>query len=298
MNYTFNQLRVFLKVVEKQSVTKASEELFMTQPAVSIQLKNFQEQFDIPLTEVVGRSLHITEFGLEIASIARRVFVELEELQFKTKEYEGILTGRLKISSASTGKYVVPFLLSAFLESYSGIDLALDVTNKSLVVESLRNNEIDFAVVSKLPEDLEVEEELIIENRLYLMGTDKNHGQKKPLIFREQGSATRQEMEHYFQEKKANRKKFELTSNEAVKQAVIAGLGHSILPLIGTRSQLIDGSLQIIKKKGLPMKTDWRVIWLKNKKMSPVAKAFLDFIRKNKQEILEKHFRWYLEFDE
>lgn len=270
----------------------------MTQPAVSIQLKNFQDQFDIPLTEIVGRSLHVTEFGSEIAMIARRVFDELEELQFKTKEYEGILTGRLKISSASTGKYVIPFLLSAFLEEHTGIDLALDVTNKSLVVESLKNNEIDFAVVSKLPEDLDVEEELIIENRLYLMGTNENHDKKKPLIFREQGSATRQEMEHYFQEKKANRKKLELTSNEAVKQAVIAGLGHSILPLIGTRSQLIDGSLQIIKKKGLPMKTDWRLIWLKNKKMTPVAKAFLDFFRQNKDEILTKYFKWYLEFDE
>lgn len=291
MNYTFNQLRVFLKVVENKSVTKASEELFMTQPAVSIQLKNFQDQFDIPLTEVVGRGLHITEFGLEIAKISRRVFDELEELKFKTKEYQGILTGGLRISCASTGKYVIPYFLSDFLEKYSGIDLALDVTNKAMVVESLRKNEIDFAVVSTLPDDLEVDEEIFIENRMYLMGTKDNYDKKKPLIFREQGSATRKEMEHYFQDSKAkSRKRLELTSNEAVKQAVLAGLGHSILPLIGTRNELINGSLRIIEKKGLPLKTDWRLIWLKDKKLSPVAKAFLEFIQINKGTIIQTHF--------
>lgn len=291
MNYTFNQLRVFLKVVENKSVTKASEELFMTQPAVSIQLKNFQDQFDIPLTEVVGRGLHITEFGLEIAKISRRVFDELEELKFKTKEYQGILTGGLRISCASTGKYVIPYFLSDFLEKYSGIDLALDVTNKAMVVESLRKNEIDFAVVSTLPDDLEVDEEIFIENRMYLMGTKDNYDKKKPLIFREQGSATRKEMEHYFQDSKAkSRKRLELTSNEAVKQAVLAGLGHSILPLIGTRNELINGSLRIIEKKGLPLKTDWRLIWLKDKKLSPVAKAFLEFIQINKSTIIQTHF--------
>jgi len=298
MNYTVNQLRIFLKVVEKQSVTKASEELFMTQPAVSIQLRNFQDQFDIPLTEVIGRQLYVTDFGLEIAEIARRVLSEMDELQFKTKEYLGVLAGKLKISCASTGKYVIPFFLSDFLETHAGIDLALDVTNKTMVVESLKKNEIDFAVVSKLPEDFDVDEELILENRLYLMGTKDNFDKKKPLIFREQGSATRQEMEHYFEEKKANRKRLELTSNEAVKQAVIAGLGHSILPLIGTRGQLERGALKIIPRKRLPLSTDWRIIWLKNKKLSPVAKAFLEFVRSNKETILEKHFKWYMDFTE
>lgn len=297
MNYTINQLRIFLKVVEKKSITKASEELFMTQPAVSIQLKNFQDQFDVPLTELVGRRLHITEFGKEIAVIAQRVFEELDELKFKTKEYEGIFAGQLKISCASTGKYVFPFFLSDFLEDHPGIDLALDVTNKSMVIESLKKNEVDFAIVSVLPEDIEVSEELLLENKLYLIGTNENADKKKPLIFREEGSATRQEMENYFQESKATkRKKVELMSNEAVKQAVIAGIGHSILPLIGIKNELMNGSLCIIKKRGLPLKTDWRLIWLKNKKLSPVAKAFLAFIQSNKESILEKHFKWYEDY--
>lgn len=296
MNYTINQLRVFLKIVETESVTRASEELFMTQPAVSIQLKNFQNQFNIPLTEVVGRQLYITEFGHEVAEIARRIFEELEDLKYKTKEYEGVFTGKLCISSASTGKYVIPYFLTDFLDRYSGIDLVLDVTNKSKVVESLKCNEIDFAIVSVLPDDIDVEEEILMENHLFLVGNPVNREMKKARIYREEGSATRKVMEHYFESKGKKRKQIELTSNEAVKQAVIAGIGHSILPIIGIKNELNDGSLAIIPKRGLPIKTDWRIIWLKGKKLSPVAKAYLEYVREEKDQVKEKYFKWYSEF--
>ena len=148
MNYTIHQLQIFLKVVQKKSITKAAEELFMTQPAVSIQLKNLQDQFDIPLTEVIGRQLYVTDFGKEIAEIAERVVIELENLNYKTQAFQGMMTGKLSISAASTGKYVLPFFLSDFLAQHTGIDLVLDVTNKSMVIQSLKNNEIDFALVS------------------------------------------------------------------------------------------------------------------------------------------------------
>ncbi|MCT4561322.1 MAG: LysR family transcriptional regulator [Crocinitomicaceae bacterium] len=298
MHYTINQLRVFLKVVETESVTKASEELFMTQPAVSIQLKNLQNQFKIPLTEVVGRQLFVTEFGQEVARIASRVFEELEDLKYKTKEYEGVFTGKLRISSASTGKYVIPYFLTEFLDLFKGIDLALDVTNKTKVVESLKNNEIDFAVVSVLPDEIEVEEEILIENHLFLVGNKDNQELKKARIYREEGSATRKVMEQFFQAKEIKRKQLVLTSNEAVKQAVMAGIGHSILPLIGIKNELREGSLTIIKKRGLPIKTDWRIIWLKGKKLSPVAHAYLDYIRQEKKHIKDKYFQWYTDFVE
>lgn len=292
MNYTINQLKIFLKVVEKKSVTKASEELFMTQPAVSIQLKKFQDQFDVPLTEHIGRRIFITDFGYEIAKISQSALEELNTLKFKTKEYEGKIAGRLKISCASTAKYVIPFFLAGFLEKYSGIDLVLDVTNKTKVLDSLKRNEIDFAVVSVLPDDIDIHEELLLENKLYLVGNSDNYKKDKTLIFREEGSATRQAMEKYFEEDRNKRKKLELTSNEAVKQSVIAGLGHSILPIIGIRDELLSGKLKIIKKRGLPLKTDWRIIWLKNKKLSPSAKEYLEFIRDEKEGILAKHFLW------
>ena len=146
MNYTLHQLQVFAKVVQLKSITKASEELYMTQPAVSIQLKNFQDQFDIPLTEVVGRQLYVTEFGMEVYKMAERVINEVYAINYKTMAYKGHLTGRLVISIVSTGKYVMPYFLSDFMKINKGVDLIMDVTNKSRVISSLQNNEIDFAL--------------------------------------------------------------------------------------------------------------------------------------------------------
>ena len=297
MNITIHQLQVFLRVVQTRSVTKASEELFMTQPAVSIQLKKLQDQFNIPLTEVIGRQLYITEFGEEIALMARRVVEEMEQISYKTQAYEGIMTGKLTISCASTGKYVIPYFLTDFLKKNTGIDLVLDVTNKTKVIESLKQNETDFALVSVIPEKLNIEEELLIDNKLYLVGHQSQRDENQALIYREEGSATRAAMETYFHNREGNqRKRMELTSNEAVKQAVIAGLGYSIMPLIGIKSELLDGQMHIYEEEGLPLKTQWRLIWLKGKKLSPVSKAFLEVVRTEKQKILQDHFEWYLNY--
>lgn len=295
MNYTLHQLQVFLKVVRKKSITKAAEEMHMTQPALSIQLKNFQQQFDFPLTEVIGRRLHVTEFGESIAELAENVLREVDAIRYKSKEYEGLYTGTLRISSASTGKYVIPYFLSDFLEAHTDIDLVLDVTNKTQVISSLRNNEIDFALVSVVPEKIDVEEELLLDNRLYMVGREPQFDKRKPLIYREAGSATRAAMEEYFSGRQ-QRKRIELTSNEAVKQAVLAGLGTSILPLIGIRSELQSGELHTIPAKGLPMTTSWRLIWLRKKKLSPVADAFLQYLRREKQNVIARHFKWYLDY--
>ena len=297
MHYTIHQLQIFLKVKQRQSITKAAEELFMTQPAVSIQLKNLQDQFEIPLTEVIGRQLYITDFGKEVAVIAERVIQELEQINYKTQAYQGVLTGKLSISSASTGKYVIPYFLSGFLEKNTGIDLVLEVTNKSKVVESLKNNETDFALVSVLPDKLYVEEEILLENKLYLMGNQPIKNENKPLIYREKGSATRIAMEQYFETGEGkHRKRMELTSNEAVKQAVIAGLGNSIMPLVGMRNELMNQQIHILPSVDLPIKTNWRLIWLKGKKLSPVCQAYLNFIKLEKLNILNKYFAWYLTY--
>jgi len=268
----------------------------MTQPAVSIQLKNLQDQFEIPLTEVIGRQLYITDFGREIAEVAERVIQELNNITYKTQAYQGILTGKLSISSASTGKYVIPYFLSGFMEKHTGIDLILDVTNKTRVIESLKNNEIDFAMVSVVPDKLPVEEEVLIENKLYLVGNQDLRDEKKPLIYREEGSATRMAMEKYFEEHQGKRRKrMELTSNEAVKQAVIAGLGYSIMPMIGIHNELVSNQLYVLDSPDLPIKTEWRLIWLKGKKLSPISQAYLEFIRTEKQKILNDNFSWYLD---
>lgn len=295
MNYTLHQLQVFLEIVRQESVTKAAREMHMTQPAISIQLKNFQQQFDIPLTEVVGKKLFITDFGRSIAELAENVLREADAIKYKTMAYEGLYTGKLRISSASTGKYVIPYFLSDFLQEHTGVDLVLDVTNKTRVMRSLKRNEIDFALVSVIPEELNVYEELLLENRLYLVGSTTDFEKDQPLVFREEGSATRSAMDQYFGGGK-ERKRIELTSNEAVKQAVIAGLGYSIMPLIGIKNELSNKQLHIIPAKSLPITTTWRLIWLRDKKLSPVAGAYLEYIRERKNQIIESTFQWYLDF--
>ncbi len=303
MNYTLHQLQIFLKISQMQSITKASEELHLTQPAVSIQLKNFQDQFRIPLTEVVGRKLYITDFGKEIALAAEKILNEVYAINYKTLAYQGELAGRLKISVVSTGKYVMPYFLSDFMKGHTGVDLIMDVTNKTKVIKSLELNEVDFALVSVLPNKLKIDRVDLMPNKLFLVGSSdlkfKNiHAKKKlfeslPLIYREQGSATRKAMETFISKNRFSvRKKIELTSNEAVKQAVLSGLGCSIMPLIGIKNELKNNDLQIIPIKGLPIITTWNLIWLKSKKLSPAAMAFLDFLKAEKKGIIHDKFEW------
>jgi DNA-binding transcriptional LysR family regulator len=303
MNYTLHQLQVFYKITETLSITKAAEELFLTQPAVSIQLKNFQNQFDIPLTEVVGRQIYITDFGKEIAAAAEAILNEVYAINYKTQAFKGQLSGRLKLSVVSTGKYVMPYFLSDFIKNNKEVELEMDVTNKTKVLKSLKNNEIDFALVSILPNDFEVESKIILENKLFLIGNKfVDVSPKKdlavytsnfPLIFREFGSATRITMENYLDQNgiKPNMK-LQLTSNEAVKQSVKAGLGLSIMPLIGLKNELDKGDLKIIPVKKLPIVTNWRLIWLKGKKFSPVASAYLKHINDSHEEIKDTYFSW------
>ena len=303
MNYTLHQLQVFLKITQTKSITIAAQELHLTQPAVSIQLKNFQNQFDIQLTEVIGRKLYVTDFGKEIALAAENIINEVYAINYKTHAFKGQLSGRLKLSIVSTGKYVMPYFLSEFMRNNVEVELEMDVTNKSKVLKSLKNNEIDFALVSILPNDLAVESMLLMENKLFLVGNKSivinhdfnllNYVSKHPLIYRELGSATRSSMETFLDKTGTiPDMKIQLTSNEAVKQSVIAGLGLSIMPLIGLKNELENGDVIIIPIKKLPIISSWRLIWLKGKKLSPVAKSYLDFINKNNNEIKNNHFSW------
>ena len=198
MNYTLHQLHVFLKVTQLESITKAADALHLTQPAVSIQLKNFQDQFQIPLTEIIGRQLYVTDFGKEIALAAENILNEVYAINYKTLAYQGQLSGRLKISIVSTAKYIMPYFLADFLKKNNDIELILDVTNKSKVLESLEKNEVDFSLVSVLPENFVVEKVELMQNKLFLVGNtakqfhkqnyDKNIFENLPLIYREKGS--------------------------------------------------------------------------------------------------------------
>jgi len=307
MNYTLHQLQIFLKIVENESITQASEDLYLTQPAVSIQLKKFQQQFEIPLTEVVGRQLYITDFGKEIADAARRILDEAYNIHYKTLAYQGKLAGKLKISVVSTGKYVIPYFLADFLRRHDGIELQMDVTNKSRVVESLELNQVDFSLVSVLPGQIQTESTPLLQNKLYLVGNQSRKFHKKkydstifeelPLIYREPGSGTRHVMETFIEKNKIPvKKQMELATHEAVKQAVMAGIGYSIMPLIGIKNELLNGDLQIIPVKKFPIKSMWHLIWLGGKRFSPVAESYLQFVKNEKERIIRDKFKWFEEY--
>jgi len=303
MNYSLHQLRIFYRVSQNQSITKTAEEMLLSQPAVSIQLKKFQEQFPMPLTEIVGRRLYLTDFGRKIAHMAQGIIEEVELLDQHTQALDDKLVGTLKLTVVSTGKYVIPYYLSGFYKANPGVDIQMNVTNKSTVLSNMEANTADLALVSLLPDAFKVHNLELLPNVLCLIGKkelyDPDHFltdgalERSPLIFREQGSATRLTMETYLSERQIRlRKKMELTSNEAVKQSVLAGLGLSVMPLIGLRNELQNDELQVYPTPGLPITTHWNLIWMSGKKFSPVTRAFIDYVRSNTDAIVRQHFSW------
>ena len=299
MNYTLHQLRIYLKVTETLSITKTAEKLNLTQPAISIQLKNFQDKFYYPLIEIINKKIQVTGLGKEIAIAAESIINQIDNINYKSQNYKNKLAGHLKIAIVSTGKYIMPYFLSDYLKLNNGVDLTMDVTNYSKVINSLLQYEIDFALISHDPDNTKFEKLDLISNELFLIGgkqitspsiEDKTINDST-FLFREEGSMTRLVMENFILKNKIKiKKKIELTSNEAVKQAVMAGLGLSIMPIIGIRNEIESGLLTIIPKKGLPVQTTWRLIWLKEKRLTPIAESYLNYLAKEKQNIIQNNF--------
>ncbi|MGB0932918.1 MAG: LysR family transcriptional regulator [Lishizhenia sp.] len=298
MNYTLHQLKIFKTISECKSITKAAELLHLTQPAVSIQLKKLQDQFEIPLTERIGRKIFLTDFGNEIAAVSERILKESEELKNTVSQFKGILTGKLKFSIVSTGKYVLPYFLHPFIEQFPSMDISIDVSNKSNVLRGLVENTNDFYLVSVLPDDVTINAIELMPNNLYLFGSplngemlDLTNLSNTTFLFREEGSATRMAMEGYLKKNNiTGYKSMELVSNEAVKQAVCAGMGYSIMPLIGSKNEISNKSMHIIDMDNLPITTSWFLIYHKDKALTPAAKRFIQFLNENKQTIVSNQF--------
>ncbi len=300
MNYSLRQLEIFVSVCEHQSISNAAEHLNLTQPAVSIQLKKFQENFEIALTEIIGRKLFVTEFGSEILSTAKHILLEAEAINESYFAFKGLLKGKLKISIASTGKYVLPFFITDFSRLHENIEFEIDVSNKQSVLNRLYNQDIDFALISVLPDKVALNVTELMSNQLYLVGApelakayNKSKASDQRWIYREQGSATRKAMEEFLTMSKIEpKKRMELISNEAVKQAVIAGLGLSVMPIIGLRNELANKQIEIIPAKETPITTNWNLVSVKGKALSPSAKAFIQFLEENKSQIIKSKFDW------
>lgn len=297
MNTSFRQMQIFHTIAVEGSFTKASELLHLSQPAVSIQYKAFAEQFHFPLLQQRNKRYELTEFGQSIFDHVEHILRQVNVLETLNENAVGELAGSLHISSVSTGKYILPYLLSAFLDDHPKVRLVMDVTNKSRVVQALKDNTTDLAFVSVLPTDVDTKSEPLMENTLLLVAHPSYWATHKNLpfaentfVYRESGSATRKAMETYFKECGIEpQKKIELLSNEAVKQSLMAGMGMSILPYIGIHKELEHGDLVVVPKWGLPITTQWHLCWRMHAPLSPVASAYLDYVRKHKESITRKY---------
>jgi DNA-binding transcriptional LysR family regulator len=302
MNITLHQLKAFQAIAKFQSITKAAEAMSMTQPAVSIQLKNLQEQFEVPLTEIIGKRIYITEFGQELVGTADRIFGELGQIEEKMLELKGLLGGKIRISAVSTGKYIIPYLMADFMKIHPHVEISLEVSNRHNVLTHLQENSTDLALVSIWPDELDLESIQLAENKWYLACSPEKKAsytaaikegkwELVPFVLREKGSGTRTTMENFFQERDIHvGSKLELSTNEAVKQAVMAGLGASLLSNFSMAQELKEGRIALLELPGLPIKADWNLIWLKQKKHSPAVKAFIRWLSENRKKVLSTHF--------
>jgi DNA-binding transcriptional LysR family regulator len=288
MNYTLHQLRIFKEVARTGSITKAAEALHLTQPAISIQLNKLEEQFELALLEPAGRGVRMTDFGQRFLEGVERLILEAEALTELEAAHRKLLTGKLRVAVVSTGKYVMPYLLTGFMRRHPGIELRMEVTNRNAVVAQLEEGSVDFALVSILPEHLPLQSMAVLNNELYLV---RSPGLVRlpevddplldvPMIFREPGSGTRYMTEQFLKERSLKpARRMELTSNEAVKQAVIAGLGQSIMPLIGLKNELKAGLLEVVDYPGLPMVSQWQLVWRADRKPGAAARGFEQWLK-------------------
>ena len=295
---TFRQLQIFESIFRLGSFTKAAEELFLTQPTVSMQLKKLSDTVEMPLFEHVGRHVEPTEAGKELYQATRRVFEIFSNVEMKLADLQGLKSGRLRLCVITTAKYLAPEMLGEFSKQYPGIELALKVTNRDRIIDRMKSNEDDLYIMGQAPEDeLEVESFEFAPNPLVVMAPKDHHlvGKKKitleqlseePFIIREPGSGIRDTIIRLFQEKGLRPTiRMELGSNEAIKHGIVAGLGISIMSLHTLTLEGPDGPVALLDVKGLPLMRNWYVVYPKGKDLSLAAKAFMDFAIECKSEI-------------
>jgi len=286
MHISFRQLRLVLALAETGSVSGAARVMHVTQPTASMQLKDVADAIGLPLFEVVGRRLYLTEAGNELAQTARAVAAQWDDFEQRIDAFKGHTRGKLRVALVSTAKYFVPRLLGDFCKRYPEIDVALEVLNRDGVVARLRNNLDDLYVMSVPPKDLDLEDQVFMANPLVVIGAHKHPLAKQtalPLaalgeqrfILRERGSGTRMAIDQHFQKQKFHPQlRLELGSNEAIKESVAAGLGLSVVSRHALHFKARDQGLAVLPVAGFPLESHWHVVHPKGKKLSPIAAVF------------------------
>lgn len=292
MHLTLRQLKVFESVARHLNFTRASEELFLTQPAVSMQVRQLEKQIGIALFEQLGKSTHLTEAGREVLVYARGVTQQLDELEAVLNRMKGLSGGRLRISVATTANYFIPTLLGTFSRRYPEVTVSLDVTNREVLLQQLSENTVDLVIMGQPPTEADVEAEAFMDNPLVVVAPpDHPLGQQKKIslqrlqdeifLVREPGSGTRNAMERFFTGRNIQLKTgMEVGSNEAIKQSVQAGLGLGLLSRATIEQELELKRLVVLDVADFPIMRHWYVVHRRGKRLSAAAEEFKEFILK------------------
>ena len=286
MNISFRQLRLVLALAETGSVSGAARMMHVTQPTASMQLKDVADAIGLPIYELVGRRVYMTEVGSELARTARAVAAEWDGFEQRVDALKGYTRGKLRVALVSTAKYFVPRLLGSFCKRYPGIDVSLEVLNRDGVLARLRNNLDDLYVMSVPPKDLDLVDEVFMANPLVVICASASPLAKRKalsladlagerFILREEGSGTRMAEDNCFKALKFRPDlRLELGSNEAIKESVAGGLGISVISSHALHGNAREHGVSVLNVAGFPVQSHWHVVHPKGKKLSPIASIF------------------------
>jgi len=291
MNITIRQLKIFQEVASLHNFTQAAKSLHLTQPAVSMQIKQLEEAVDATLFEKHGRKIYLTDAGEEVLILSRNVLQQIEQTTNHLKQISEGHQGKLKLVVASTVSSVATKLLASFNEIYPDMHISFEVTNRQGLIEQLENNEADIVLMGQPPENMKISTTAFMKNPLMVIASPSHElsRQKTPasinqllehgFVIREHGSGTRLAMERFFNDHdKTLNTNMEMNSNDAIKQAVAAGLGLGVVSIHTLEHELKDKRLTIINAEGFPIRRSWYLVQRKEKRLSPLAEKFRDFI--------------------
>ncbi len=289
-NFTLRQLQLFEAVARNSSFTRASEELHLTQPAVSTQLKQLEEDVGMPLFEHLGKKISLTEAGREMYDFSRTIAQQFTDIRTVLEGMKGLQRGNLVISVTSTAKYFAPYLLASFCKKHTGITLSLNVTNRETILKELSDNIPDMAIMGSPPKGMPLVSSSFMSNPLVVIAPpDHPLAQRSQIplqrlleerfIVREKGSGTRNALEHFLVERgETIASTMEMSRNEAIKHAVMAGLGVSIVSVHTLEMELKLGRLVLLNVEGFPIVKEWYVVHREGKRFSAAAQAFKEFV--------------------
>lgn len=291
MNVTFRQLQLFLALAEHGSISAAAKACHITQPTVSMQLKELSENVGLPLYEVIGKRVHLTEAGRHLAETAQTIYRAWSEFGQQIDQLQGLQRGRLRLAVVSTAKYFVPALLGAFCTQYPQVDVSLSVLNRDGVLGRLDHNEDDLYIMSQPPLHSDIASEAFLANPLVLVAAlghplagqaalSLDALQDARFILREPGSGTRRAVDSHFAALDFQPSiRMELGSNEAIKHSVAAGLGLAVLSRHALHADPALDGLAILPVAQFPIEANWYIVHQKAKRLSPVAAEFLLHLR-------------------